>query len=1014
MREKERRVKAIKLNIKRQSYLKDRSTLRSRVTRCKKTGKMIIVHNKPCPCSQANVSKWTAKINKENVQLRKIRREKRVIVQNTKKLWEGRTKICEKTGKKVIIVQNKPCPCSKVSSRLRKWTNKERIGKLSDKARVYRNRVARCAKTGKIITVQSKPCPCSQKNKVEWFHKLKVERRRVQRIESRVKVQRIQEKAKVYKNRLTTCKKTGQVIIAEKPCPCTADRMKKWNTTVEKSTISAIKVKREQAKKQTKDLDRRYNSWRKVKSSCSGKTKVVEVRMKPCPCSKVRTNLRRIDIRRRSVKEKVQSLKLKDRLVKCNKTGKIIKIAPKKTCACTKTKVDRWAKQRSDLVERQRSNRRKFQTIDIRNNRNTLVKIGSRVEKCAKTGKPYIVVQNKKCSCEKNKKLYSTVLAKVNRVEKRRIRQTQEVIQRTEKTIQKRCSSTGRIIVKALEPKCNCKKLKEKVTVYKTKVTSETAARQSRLYNNRITRCKRTGKIIITVKDVKKPCKCSSLEVNSWREKAKKAERVQSDLRAQKKTEVIKKVETLKIQVKRCKKTGAIIINKKNCKCSSLRKKLIVAKDAENKERVKSITRVYTSRIKRCAKTNKPITITVKGHKKKCDCTKSKISHWNTEVRYGRNKSRDLSNKIKLIKTKSSLMKYHNRVKICKKTGQVIIEKKPCKCTKKRVDRWIQTELVMTRRIRVYTRRDDEAKSSIASIELDRLTDSFDYRCSDRNSQDPRCIDLRKSIAVQKRKVEWYTTQADLLKTESDLVNKIEEDESQIDELKQRLSVSNSDKDKAEIKDNISELVQKEENEIKAQRIIRVRLNAQFEKSISEKDSEIKNLGTLIEKASQSSSGQIVENGVTLDKEELETAQEEAKIATQIIETAEYTSNSEKKSGEKITEEVVKKIEESVSKVDEAEDDFKETGVTKFLSGEGSEEAPLPSEITETTETTETTEEAPVSSETTETTKTTEEAPVSSETTKTTEEAPVSSETTKATEEAPKSSETTETATASE
>jgi hypothetical protein len=823
-----RKIKSIKVQIKRQKLIREKNVLRGRITRCAKTGKVIIVKNKPCPCTQTNINRWQSKVRSDKIKLREIRVQRREYRQKRLAVWTQRTKICAKTGQKVIVVRNKPCKCNEVQRKVRVWRRKIRVAKTNNHARVVRSRLTRCTRTGKVILVKSKPCPCTASKVRQWRHTLAVDRRRAHRVAFKVRANRVQHRVTVYRNRLAVCKKTGKVIVRSKPCACTDRRVRRWRVALNKNKLHENKIRRVEVKKQQVQINNQLKVWNQRKVACT-KVKKIVVQGKPCGCKKVRQTFRRVQVRRRFVQAQRKELALKNKIVRCRRTGRVI-VLNKKPCKCTKAKVNRWQGKQIVLKNREIKIRNRYQSLRIRKNQKKLRTWGRRVQVCAKTGK-YIIVKNKKCGCKTVQKKYRVYKNRVARVEKRRVRQTHRVVVKTQRIYKQRCAKTGKVVVKQAPIKgCGCKTLKRRIAVFKTKERVIQARRQVRVYNNRIRRCKRTGQITITVKQVKKPCACSTATIQRWTGKVQNAKQVRVTIRREQKAKVQKKVVVLKNQIKTCKKTGQVIVKNKPCNCKQVRNKLIKAREQRRKIVVQRKIRVYRNRIVRCKRTGKPITITVKGTKKACNCKEKKIKAWRLKVQTGTQTIRIQRNERKMQNKRVHIVKVQKRLRVCKKTGKVIVNKKPCACTANRVKRWRRVVKKDAKKIEVAAKRDNIARKNLAKVTIVKLQIKK-AACTSENLKTAACQSVNHKIRVQKRHIRVLNKEVKLAKKEEKVQKRLVKTEKRIKVLKGQLETA-TPKQAQVIRVRITSAKHQRRHVLRVQERTRVKVHADLKKQI--------------------------------------------------------------------------------------------------------------------------------------------------------------------------------------
>ena len=341
------------------------------------------------------------------------------------------------------------------------------------KEEILTNRILRCNKAGKIITITvnkvKTPCNCTKTKITEWKTDLKEAKK--EKEEAKVIVQVATRKIEIIKleDRVKVCKKTGQVIIQKKVCTCNKKKIDRWVNIVREDKREIAQIKLEVAQKDKLKTIKTITKIQELKLQCINKNSEVRTpEGKVIGCKQIIEQIKINKVHINVVNTELKKVVLQDRILRCNKTGKIITITVnqiKRPCECTKPKVTEWKKEVTVLQKKQTALIVKEQEIVHKVAEKKIEVLRNGYKLCTKTNK-WIIIEKKKCPCSAVKRqiVQNTKILIVS--DKKEIAAVHKQIVVSVITFDKKCEKTGQIIiVKNPSKPCNCKKLNKDIIV---------------------------------------------------------------------------------------------------------------------------------------------------------------------------------------------------------------------------------------------------------------------------------------------------------------------------------------------------------------------------------------------------------------------------------------------------------------------------------------------------------------------------------------------------------------------
>jgi len=418
---RQRRTGYYQNRIEVQRLVRHKNILRTRIVRCARTGrKIIIVQNKPCSCSTQTINRWRQQIRNDGKRITVYRRQVYGYDRQRLQVWNRRWTICQKTGKRIILVNKKPCPCKKVNRQFRTWNSVVTTDRTNTHIRVLNRRITRCKKTGRImITVRhvKKPCGCSTKTVTNWRLKVAIDRQKLIAAQNAERLAKIREHRLRLKYRVTKCKKTGKLIIRNKPCPCTQEKIESWNHQIEEDTTKIDKVMSTYESSNLLVLQQQQAQLIQHRQKClkfGGKARVYLLGVRRYRlCRRV---IKRLVIIRRDITVITTEMTLIQRQKEIEEQLRRQKEEELRLIRLQEEETDRRRKREEEeelervrqqerliLIEQERIRIEQAENLkkEIELEKNEIKEITPIVQTCQKTGKQYIVYKQQECDCQK-------------------------------------------------------------------------------------------------------------------------------------------------------------------------------------------------------------------------------------------------------------------------------------------------------------------------------------------------------------------------------------------------------------------------------------------------------------------------------------------------------------------------------------------------------------------------------------------------------------------------------------
>lgn len=130
--------------------------------------------------------------------------------------------------------------------------------------------------------------------------------------------------------------------------------------------------------------------------------------------------------------------------------------------------------------------------------------------------------------------------------------------------------------------------------------------------------------------------------------------------------------------------------------------------------KINSKARHLNGRLTKCTETGKIIIV----RNKPCQCSATKVKQWRHELDVARRQRTRIEVRVNVNKARETKAKLQKRITICKKTGQVIIEKKVCSCNAKTVARWNVRVQKQDKKILVIKREAAKREAKIVKLRV--------------------------------------------------------------------------------------------------------------------------------------------------------------------------------------------------------------------------------------------------------------------------------------------------------
>lgn len=403
--------------------------------------------------------------------------------------------ICKKEGS--VKVDDKIVSCKQIRSELRTNRRKYRIVLKAMKASTLKRRLEKCTSTGKVIVVKKKPCSCTKRRVLKWRRQLRVTLRQKRRLRNKVILSRKIQEIKESRKALKECTKCSD----EKKAELKADYLK--------AKSNYLRTKRIILKKDKIILKKRLSVWRPRAKLCK-ESKTVLIDEKTVGCKKVLNKFRRIKLQRRANRHASQRVKLQYRIVRCKKTGKLIKIKTSDgviPSPCTKERLRSWRLRARRALRRQRRAVTMTRILKIRSSRVRALVWAERKKAC-KADNKYVLVRDRKVTCEKVNKRLRKNLRIIRSVRTRIVRSARRQLRKSERRLEAKCEKKSDKSYVAKDGKTRCNRLARRTRVRAERLEVAKLKRSISIKRARVLKCINEENIIIQADHLKISVPC--------------------------------------------------------------------------------------------------------------------------------------------------------------------------------------------------------------------------------------------------------------------------------------------------------------------------------------------------------------------------------------------------------------------------------------------------------------------------------------------------------------------------